>query len=518
MRAVYWTVVMLLAALGLTIAAGVARMPDRPSLTHSNALPASQHGRLDTQVSAQLAAHAGQAGFHLIADGVEAFALRAASARSAERSLDVQYYIWEDDSTGRLLVRELVQAADRGVRVRLLLDDLHARAHDFALTAMDAHPNIEVRIYNPFASRRGWAGKLVEALTAYARLNHRMHNKVWIADNRVALSGGRNVGDEYFAAAARMNFVDLDLATIGAPVAAMSADFDTYWNSRAVWPIATLSPERVDRAHFAQLRQTVEAAARRAKGTPYARELETGDTRERIARSLETLHWTSRWQAWSDDPMKALVDDAPLSRSAVLRGLMQALERTRTSLTLISGYFVPGEEGTRMLQAAAGRGVAIRALTNSLAANDVAAVHGGYAKYREPLLASGIALWELKPDPVRSASQGRSWGSSGASLHTKAAVLDRQRVFIGSFNLDPRSIALNCEQGLMVDHPALSHEVEAIFARVTEPARAYRVRRGPNGELTWSDERRTFDSEPEASWLDRCVATVMSWLPVESQL
>lgn len=496
--------------------AGCAQLPPRGELPPEQALPVATGAALDRALAPALQRHPGQSGFRLVADGVEAFALRGLSARAAERSLDVQYYIWHDDLTGWLLARELVRAADRGVRVRLLLDDMDARANNFALAGLDAHPRIEVRLFNPFASRRGAASRLLEAMTAFSRINHRMHNKVWIADNRLAITGGRNVGDEYFAASGQVNFVDLDLAVVGPATQRLSGAFDRYWNSAAVWSIATLSPELARAPTLERLRAEAPVSAQRAAESQWVQALAHSDAVRRLAAGELSLHWTTQWQLLVDDPLKALRAPDPLARSAVLRGLGDALRQARATITLISPYFVPGPAGSQSLVDAARGGRQVAILTNSLAANDVAAVHGGYSRYRERLVDGGVALWELKPGNV--SGDASLFGSSGASLHTKAAVFDHDAVFIGSFNLDPRSVSLNCEQGMIVAHPAMAAELAAIFARMTGPASAWRVDRDAAGRLRWSDGTRTEYRDPDASWSRRATARLLRWLPLDSQL
>ncbi len=505
----------LIAALLLAACAGA---PPRPALAPESALPPAQGTPLDERVQARLAEHPGASGFRLVFDGVEAFALRAASARAAGRSLDLQYYIWHNDATGRLLVHELVQAADRGVRVRLLLDDMDARASNFALAGLDAHANIEVRVYNPYGSREG--GKFIETVAGAKRLNRRMHNKSWIADNRIALTGGRNIGDEYFAASEGTNFFDLDFLMLGPAVAELSRSFDDYWNSPAAYPIAALSPQLANEGSLQKLRDGAADQLARDRQSAYVRALPQSEPVRRLLANELPLQWSTRWQLLADAPMKALAPgDAPPA-SRVLEGLREAIAASTSEVTLISPYFVPGEAGTAALVAQRTAGKRVSILTNSLAANDVAAVHGGYSRYRKPLLAGGIELFELKP--TAGAGEGdrkKSWfGSSGASLHTKAALFDRRRVFVGSFNLDPRSVALNCEQGVLVDDEVLGRELQARYEAATKSQFAWKLGRDAGGGLTWSDEAGTLDKEPQASFGRKLQSWMTRVLPVEKQL
>ncbi|MBP8098762.1 MAG: phospholipase D family protein, partial [Arenimonas sp.] len=298
--------------LALIAGSGCARLPPRPDLPDEQALPVATVTKLDSVIAPANAAHPGESGFRLVPSGVEAFALRALTARSAGRSLDVQYYIWHDDLTGKLLAKELVEAADRGVRVRLLLDDMDARAKNFALAGLDAHPNIEVRLFNPFGSRKGSGSKAVELTFGLSRLNHRMHNKAWIADNRIAIAGGRNVGDEYFSAGEGVNFIDLDFAIIGPAVEKLSASFDDYWNSVAVWPVATLSPELANQQSLDAIRARAGAVAAEAAASAWVQSLAGDDAVKQIGSGKLKFHWTPRWRVASDDPLKALGTNDPL--------------------------------------------------------------------------------------------------------------------------------------------------------------------------------------------------------------
>jgi putative cardiolipin synthase len=504
--------------LALLLTACASAPPPRPALEPASAFaPAASTTQLDQRTQAALAAHPGQSGFRLIFDGVEAFALRAMSARAAGRSLDVQYFIWHDDRTGRLLINELVSAADRGVRVRLLLDDMDARAKNFALAGLDAHPNIEVRLFNPYGSREGTAGKLVESAGNLKRINRRMHNKSWIADNQVALVGGRNIGDEYFAASGAVNFFDLDFLMAGPAVQELSRSFDEYWNAPASYPMATLSPELATKQSLdALLARSAEVLAQDLQ-SPYVLALKESAPVARILEGTAALHWASHWQVLVDDPMKAFRDDGQPANSRVLDALRAAMVESTREITLISPYFVPGKEGSSRLVAQRQSGKAVSILTNSLAATDVAAVHGGYSRYRKTLLDGGVELFELKPGA--GGDVDKSWfGSSGASLHTKAALFDRKQLFVGSFNIDPRSVSLNCEQGVLVDSPELGRQLQDKYEAATGGNFAWRIGRDARGGLTWTDDSGTLDSEPRASFSRRLQFWLLRVLPLESQL
>jgi len=503
--------------LALLLAACASAPPPRPALEPASALAPASGTQVDQRVQEARAAHPGQSGFRLVFDGVEAFALRAMSARAAGRSLDVQYYIWHDDRSGRLLARELVSAADRGVRVRLLLDDMDARAKNFALAGLDAHPNIEVRVFNPYGSRTGTAFQPAETVRTARRINRPLHNKSWNAHNQVALGRGPNVGDEYFAASGAVNFFDLDYLMAGPAVQELSRAFDEYWNAPASYPISALSPELVNQQSLDTLLARSAQASAEDLSSPYVLALKDSAPVARILAGTATLHWESHWQVLADDPMKALREDGEAATSRVLDGLRSAMDASAREVTLISPYFVPGKEGSARLVAQKQAGKAVSILTNSLAANDVAAVHGGYSKYRKTLLEGGVELYELKPGAGGSAE--KSWfGSSGASLHTKAALFDRRRVFVGSFNIDPRSVSLNCEQGVLVDSEELGQELQARYEAATGGNFSWHLGRDARGGLTWSDDNGTLDREPKASFSRRLQSWLLRVLPLESQL
>ena len=505
----------LLGSLALTLAlAACAQLPPRGDVPDQSASPPATAGTLAERVAPAEDRHPGQSGFRLVATGTEAYALRAFSAQAANRSLDIQTYIWHDDLTGKLLARQALLAADRGVTVRILVDDLDARAKNDGFAALDAHPHIDVRLYNQMASRHGKLRKAGEFSTGFSRLNHRMHNKTWIADNRIALVGGRNLGDEYFDAHDGTNFMDLDFLMAGPVVRAASANFDRYWNSDSNYPIAQLAPEQANDAALQRLRAHLETVAEAHRTGPYLQVLREDPRVADLVSGDTQLHWTADWAFVSDDPMKATL---PLEqRSGVLQALVPAMDAARQEVALISPYFVPGERGSAYLQAMVARGVDLRILTNSLAATDVAAVHGGYMRYRPALLEGGVRLWELKPTGTGTAEFSLA-GSSGSSLHTKAVIIDDRQVFVGSYNIDPRSTSLNCEQGVLASHPALAAELGALFERQLTGALSWQVSL-VDGKLSWTDGTKTWDQEPESTGSQRVLAWLMKVLPVESQL
>ncbi len=504
-----------LAAAVIAAAAGCAQLPPRPVLPDMVAIAPAEGGTLDQRISPAEAAHPGQSGFRLVSDGAEAFVIRLQSARLATRSLDVQTYIWHADLTGFYLEAQLLESADRGVRVRLLLDDLDARARNDDFAALAAHPNIEVRMFNPWASRSGTLAGLGESLFSFKRINRRMHNKSWIADNRIAVVGGRNVGDEYFGAGEDINFVDLDFAMLGPVVRDVSESFDKYWNSPSAYPMETLDPEGVADGALARLRVRLAAHSVEGKESAYAEALAAGNLIQRMKSGEWPMQWSAGYTFVSDDPRKVTMKKRDAKRTQVGYALLPMLKGAAREVTVISPYFVPGDEVTAAMSGAVAAGRQVRVLTNSLVANDVAAVHGGYSRYRKTLLEGGVQLWELKP--AAGTPNASLFGSSGASLHTKAFAVDGEKLFVGSYNLDPRSTWLNCEQGVLVEDTVLAQRLEGLFSTQTNGRHAWRVSL-EGGKLRWSDGTESFDSDPKASGWQRFQAWVTRVLHLDAQL
>lgn len=506
----------LLAGLAAIALSGCVSLEPRPELPADAALPAGSGTTLDELIANAEAERPGLSGFRLVREGPEAFAIRSRTARAAGRSLDVQTYIWRDDLTGRYLAVRLLDAADRGVSVRLLVDDMDARSKSYGYAALDAHPNIAVRMFNPFKTRSGPLRLMAEAAGSFSRINRRMHNKSWIADNRIAIVGGRNLGDEYFGASDQVNFVDLDFAMVGPIVRDASASFDRYWNSPLAYPMAMLAPGAVTPAALQALRDKVAARVGETENSRFAQELRQSDAVQRLMAGDWPMHWSARFRFVADDPLKALGQDGDAAGSEVLATLRPVLRTSQTGVTIISPYFVPGEAGTESLTELAASGRDVRVLTNSLAANDVALVYGAYSESRPGLLAGGVKLWELKPT-AGGTVKSSLFGSSGASLHTKALTVDGRIAFVGSYNLDPRSTSLNTEQGIFVDSPQTAAQLEDMFREDCAGDRAWAVTLD-DGDLLWSDGTTTHDSSPEASAGRRFQAWIARVLPIESQL
>jgi cardiolipin synthase C len=470
---------------------------------------------LDRGIGPRVEAQPGRSGLTLLSDNLDAFAARALTASAAARSLDLMYYYWLDDLTGRLLANELIEAADRGVRVRLLLDDINATGKDSIYLPLDAHPGISVRLFNPSRAREGGLRRGLEMVLRAFSMTRRMHNKAWIADGRLAIIGGRNIGDEYFDAAETSNFRDLDMLMMGPVVRQTEVIFDSFWNSNVSMPIGALVTARQNGLN------TLKAGLSRLPGTgeaaPYLdRALERISVLSMLDAGLPT-YWTSEARVISDPPEKALSKNPD---NWMMTTLMPVIASADRSVEITSPYFVPGVEGTRGLTEMVANGVNVAVLTNSLAATDVAAVHGGYAPYRPQLLAGGVRLYELQPHA--RPSDMSLFGSGAASLHTKAFTVDSETGFVGSFNFDPRSVSLNTEMGVLFVDKELVRQMRQVFAEETGPAMSYRVYLDAGGNLRWEGERdgrmQVYHREPEAGLTRRITATIVSWLPVESQL
>ena len=521
-------------ALVATALAGCARSSLRPDYerTSSTSLTGGEATSIGRAFAPVLANHPGDSGFVMLDDNVVALLARVMLADRAESSIDLQYYIYRADPTGRLLTQRLLAAADRGVRVRALLDDMYVLGNDASVAAIDAHPLIEVRVFNPFMARNASMGR--QFAGDAKRLNRRMHNKAFIVDGQVAVVGGRNIGDEYFGAKEEFNFRDLDLAAVGPVVADVASNFDRFWNSAQAYPIAAFQAVQAGPAQLDAARERLRNDVRKFAESDYVRAARKVDFIQQVESRTLAMYW-GKAELESDLPEKgdpAMADSTAVRMLPRLRPLVEASSR---QLVLISPYFVPGPTFTDLLLALEARGVEVLLLTNSLAANDVAAVHSGYARDRKRLLAGGVEIHELRPAPGGASGSGFGSGggspgggssgsgsSGGASLHAKAFVVDGEVVFVGSFNMDPRSARLNTEMGVVVQSPELAQAVLDYYRRGTSPASSYRVTLDDSGSLRWNTtvdgKPVSYDKEPEASLWKRTQASLLRALPIDDQL
>jgi putative cardiolipin synthase len=501
-----------LICLTLFVIAKCTSLPSLEGRSTSTALLDTADTRLGRSITPLLEAHPGLSGIYPLANSRDAFAARARLAEVAERTLDVQYYIWEKDLTGTLLFEALHAAADRGVRVRFLLDDNVTPGLDQILAALDSHPNIEVRLFNPFVIRKPRIGYL----TDFSRANRRMHNKSFTADNQVTIIGGRNVGDEYFGAAEGLLFVDLDVMAVGPIVPEVSKDFDRYWACDSSFPL-----DRIVRSVAPAQIADLTSAASRVERDPTALAYTTAIRDSPFVLAMVERRLDFQWAVTrmiSDDPAKGLGRAPP--EKLFHEQLREIIGDPVSDLELVAGYWVPGATGMERFLSMAERGVKIQVLTNSLEAGDGPYVYSGFAKRRKALLGSGITLYEMRRLSPAKDDRNRigPLGSSGSSLHAKTFSVDRSRFFVGSFNFDPRSRKLNTELGFVIDSPAMAQAIEAAFHE-SIPAHSYEVRLSDSGQLYWIERRGDqlvrHDKEPGTSLWLRAAVWFLSRLPIE---
>lgn len=448
----------------------------------------------------------GLTGIAPLGNGADAFAARILLADSAVFSIDAQYYIWHGDLTGSLLLDALRRAADRGVRVRLLLDDNGTSGIDAELAQLNAHKNAEVRLYNPFNLRRL---KLLSYGFDFFRLNRRMHNKSFTVDGLATIVGGRNIGDEYFGIGATPLFVDLDVLAVGEIVPEVAADFDRYWASPSAYPAGAIVKAKGG--------DPISNRLTRWRDDPRTNEykaiLKSSDIISPLSTGTLNLEWTDAVLV-SDDPVKG---QGAVPREDLLTGqLTRAVGTIERRIDGVTPYFVPGAAGVEAFGRLEARGIEVRMLTNSLEATDVLPVHAGYAKRRKAMLNSGVALYELRRQALPGTPDALgTFGSSGASLHAKTFAVDGKRIFIGSFNFDPRSIQLNTEMGLLINSETLANGLHAAFDDGFRGL-AWRVER-KNGKLAWVDPvtGEVTTQEPGSNTFRRLALMVVGWLPVE---
>ena len=469
----------------------------------------------------------------LLISGQEAFAARAALAEMAEHTLDLQYHLVAHDDAATLLLQRLLRAAERGVRVRLLVDDIDAALPESDLAALSLHPMIEVRLFNPFRSR-GEVSRLLELMGNPKRLNRRMHNKLWIADNAAMVIGGRNLGAAYFDTSPNEGFADLDLLVAGPAVREASASFDSYWNSAWAIPLAQVVSAPADAQ---QMLRELDARATAYLASDYVRALRDTEFGRRLRYGPLPMS-TAPARILADPPVEnddaenhsykvpaVAPPDAGGNLRAIFRVLRAAVIAAHSEVIMVTPYLVPSDPSLEVLCALTGRGVAVRVLTNSLASTDVPAVHAAYARYRPRLLACGVQLFELRPPSVTEAGSRRRL-SSGGSLHAKAILIDRHWVLMGSMNLDPRSRQLNTEIALQTDSGAIGTRLGELFDEATTPDQVWQVVLAQPGDapsaVVWQGlldgQRVTESDEPGVGVWRQVSATLLGWLIDEELL
>ncbi len=485
---------------------------------------------LDREVANLLQLSGKKTGLVLFEENLDAFAIRVLLARAATRTLDLQYYIWHADITGMLLARELVKAADRGVKVRLLLDDLNSLDKDASLQALSEHKNISVRMFNPVQSRQNRITRMVEFLFRGLSLNRRMHNKAWIADGKLAVIGGRNIGDEYFDAGEETNFVDVDALLVGEAVEDTLEIFNDFWFSGVARPFKTLIKRRG--YTLKDLRKSYEELSEeeQMRTKEYLDIVQHHPNIKRLLARQAEIYWSDNARVYSDPPEKVFDER---EEEWLLPRFQKLWESAEAQLNFVSPYFIPGESGVALMRQLREESVAINVLTNSLAATDVPMVHSGYINYRQRLLEKGVKIYELRPETMVEVRLGKlgqklnpgkipKLGVQNKSLHTKIFTVDNDWSFIGSFNLDPRSAKLNTEMGLLVEDAIITARLKEHFEQKSASNRSFELYL-EGGELRWLDineagEKRIWKDEPATGIFTRMMVKFLSYLPLESQL
>ena len=514
MRRIY-NILLLIATMLL---AACNTIPDVYPRTSSHALKAYKSTDIGKFIGKEVANHPGKSGFDVIRYGREAFTARIAMTDLTDKTLDLQYYLWDPDETGRLLALHTLQVADRGVKVRILLDDIGLQGRDNTIAAMDAHPNIEIRIFNPFSNRGLHA---LDFLTDTQRVNHRMHNKTVIMDNSFAIVGGRNIGNHYFGVSKDINFRDMDIAAVGPIVRDVSKMYDYFWNGKWSVPISVITKKTYTMDDLEIERKKLEKKVKKDR-YPYPLTQDSRTLQHKLKQLLKTFVWAKGEMLWNDpEQMKLSVDQ---QSHTMISGLHERVKKLHKSLLIESPYFIPRGEGIKYFNALSKKGIKIRVLTNSLKSNDVLAAYAGYNNYRMALLREGVELYELRDDAGASKIINHMPADTKVTtgLHAKILVFDDKDVFVGSFNLDPRSSTINTEGGLYIESPELARRVMAYMEEGINLQNAYRLGLDKAGHITWTTvenaKKIVYTSEPKANAWDMLKVNFIQMLPVEDQL
>lgn len=503
------------ALLALACLASCARLPEVTDKPVSRALPAPESGPLVT-TSRQLASGraSGDSSMLLLASNREALDWRLALVDSARSSIDIQLYLWHKSSSSSLLFDRVLKAADRGVRVRILVDDFLFQANESNIAAVCRHhPNLDIRIFNPTRLRGNPLGSIWEFLFNFAELNRRMHNKTFTADRSLTIVGGRNIADHYFGLDEDYNFFDLDVLAAGPVVADVADGFDAFWNSAGAFPGEMLS-RRGDAEDVARLRAELTAQLEQERSTRLAAFPIEPQSWERELSGLRRRMVTGRATFLQDDPNK---DD---DDRRVVAGIQQMTRSEKGEVVFVTPYLIPSSDAIDRLAVAGQEGIRVGILAPSLAANNQAAAHGHYVKKRGPMIDRGVLLFELKDQPaeeLRALVDTPPVRSKSVNLHAKAIVGDRERCFVGSMNLDPRAMRINTESGLLIDSPEISRELFELLKQTAGPESAWAVTRDERGRLVWTAGGES-GGEPPAKASKRILSWISGLLPIESQL
>jgi phosphatidylserine/phosphatidylglycerophosphate/cardiolipin synthase-like enzyme len=486
----------------IAAAAVLAGCAGLPRHVHKTPSLAFQHPETTTLGRIVAADEIGKnlSGFRLLSSGEAALASLITLADHAERTLDIQYYIIHEDESTQEFLHHVRLAADRGVRVRLLVDDLNTAGEDRRFMHLSSRPNVEVRVFNPFTAGRfsTWT-RFIASATDIRRINHRMHNKLFVADDALAITGGRNIGDQYFTLDPRSNFVDLDVVAAGAIVPQLSASFDQFWNSKYAIPIASVA-------------SSVEAETTSAPPI----EAKLSDSDKWLSQELDSQKLELIWApatVLADRPAKIASENSPDEEVTIANDITELMATAKQDLSIISPYFIPGKEGVALIAKLVASGVKVRILTNSLASTDSPLVDIGYARYRVPLLKLGVDLREMRPKLGRKHARFHPFRSSNASLHAKALVIDQKIVFIGSLNMDERSAKINSELGLVISSTEIAHEVTSLLDDISTDG-SYKLELDPHGRVEWvsgeGSAQKIWHTEPATSLIERIWLKLLS--------
>jgi cardiolipin synthase C len=486
-------------AAAILVLAGCAGLPSHVQKTPSTAF---QHPDSTSLGRIVLTAESGKnlSGIRLLSSGQEAFASLIALADHAERTLDIQYYIIHEDESTRTLLHHVRLAADRGVRVRVLVDDLNTAGEDRRFMHLGEHANIEVRVFNPFTAGRfaTWT-RVVASASDIRRINHRMHNKLFVADDALAITGGRNIGDQYFTVDPHSNFVDLDVVAAGPIVPELSASFDQFWNSKYAIPISSVA-------------SSVDSEATAAP--PVETQFSASD--ERLQLELDAGRVNLIWvpaTVLADKPAKIASETSPEEEVTIANDITALMDTAKQELSIISPYFVPGKQGVALIAKLVERGVHVRILTNSLASTDSPLVDIGYSRYRVPLLKLGVDLREMRPKLGQKHARFHPFRSSNASLHAKALVIDQRIVFIGSLNMDERSAKINSELGLVISSAEIAREVTGLLDDISTDG-SYKLQLDERDRVQWvsgdAGAQKIWYTDPETSRTERVWLKMLS--------
>jgi cardiolipin synthase C len=502
-----------LCAAAFAIGSGCASLPTQPTFTPSFAAPPAEQGALhdyEARVAARLAP--GESAHWLLDRNELAFTSRLALTDTAAATLDIQYFIWQEDATGYLLAGRLLDAADRGVQIRLLLDDFSVTSRNNDLMRLEAHPNIEVRVFNPWAARGHRPAKIAEFVRRGRALNRRMHNKAYIADGRFAIIGGRNIGDRYFGLYAPFVQNDLDVLLAGPVVGEIAGAFDLFWNSAKSYAAAAVDKARDTGAAIPTTRAEIASAVAAAGELLQAFPAAPADWSD----YLESLVGD-----YSTGPAMLYYDTPNIREPTQVRLYPQFKDFVRSAqreVLISSPYFVPDEEFRQLLAELVARGVRVAVLTNSLATNNHVVAHTGYRRWRRTVLGDGVELYELRQDAKALALYVTPPASAGSlGLHTKAVVVDDERTFIGSPNVDPRSMVLNTEIGVVTASQDLARRLRALLERDMSPENAWHVTMSPDGWLTWSSGAEQVKRQPAKGFSQRAIEFLLNLLPLKKQ-